>query len=430
MPASDILLTEPRLHKITLSFLEPEMEQEFLGAQHYLFVNTIVSYAPIVIILLFTVLVTGTLLYEPQLAVKGLNAFITCSCVGIYLHFRFKPPSILFTRFIYLPGVGVLFGLLYAVVLVGQIYAVMMISAHYVFISFLGRIRFIEALYTLNILWLGNLFIELSLSDLSSKMILAHAIYFCSFGFLCLFAIYHREYQERITFYQRCVIEQREEEIKREKAKAESLLLNILPRSIAERLKNKQQTIADAFDNVTVLFADIVGFTRLSVTVAPEKLVLMLNELFSLFDDIAENYDLEKIKTIGDAYMVAAGLPQKRDDHAIAIALMALEMLRAMSVYREKTGNQFKIRIGINSGPAVAGVIGKKKFSYDLWGDVVNTASRMESHGLPDEIQVTKETYTLLKDTFHFEHRGKIDIKGKGPMETYFLKGKIRELKQ
>ncbi|MCU0543186.1 MAG: MASE1 domain-containing protein [Oscillatoriaceae cyanobacterium Prado104] len=202
---------------------------------------------------------------------------------------------------------------------------------------------------------------------------------------------------------------------------SERLLLNILPEEIANRLKQGDSTIADTFMEATVLFADIVGFTQLSERVSPTELVSLLNEIFSTFDQLAERHGLEKIKTIGDAYMVVGGLPTPRADHAEAIAEMALDMQQAVIQFSKKLDRDVSIRIGINSGPVVAGVIGIKKFIYDLWGDTVNTASRMESHSLPGYIQVTSATYQILQDKYLFESRGSIEVKGKGYMNTYLL---------
>jgi class 3 adenylate cyclase len=203
-----------------------------------------------------------------------------------------------------------------------------------------------------------------------------------------------------------------------EQEKSERLLLNILPKPVADRLKQSPEAIADRFAEVTVLFADIVGFTELSAKIMPEELVGWLNQIFSLFDGLAEKHGLEKIKTIGDAYMAVAGLPMPRSDHAQAAANMALAMQQAISTL---AGGQLKVRLGLHSGPVVAGVIGKKKFSYDLWGDTVNTASRMESHGVAGQIQVSATTYEQLKRDYQFEPRGPVSIKGKGPLDTYLL---------
>jgi adenylate cyclase len=203
------------------------------------------------------------------------------------------------------------------------------------------------------------------------------------------------------------------EKLEIEQKKSQELLLNILPEAIAERLKKEQGVIAEEFAAVSVMFADIVGFTQLSASISPKDLVHLLNDIFSKFDELAEKHGLEKIKTIGDSYMVVAGLPNPREDHGDAIAEMALDMQEAIATYREKLGISLSIRIGIHSGPVVAGIIGTKKFIYDLWGDTVNTASRMESHGIPDGIQITEATYLLIEDKYEFEKRGLISVKGK-----------------
>jgi class 3 adenylate cyclase len=217
------------------------------------------------------------------------------------------------------------------------------------------------------------------------------------------------------------LVRQRTQELTEEKQTSERLLLNVLPGPIADRLKTGENLIVDRFDAVSVLFADIVGFTTLSARTSPEALVTMLNDLFSTFDKLAERHGLEKIKTIGDAYMVVAGIPQPVADHAAAIAHMAIDMIASIDAYAARTATPLTIRVGIHTGSVVAGVIGTKKFIYDLWGDTVNTASRMESHGLPGRIHVSEATYLLLADRFDFEQRAPIDVKGKGPMQTYLL---------
>jgi len=210
-----------------------------------------------------------------------------------------------------------------------------------------------------------------------------------------------------------------------EQAKAESLLLNILPQSIADRLKAEPRTIADQFSSASILFADVVDFTPLSERLPPADVVGLLDHLFSHFDELAEHYGLEKIKTIGDCYMVAAGVPSPRPDHARALALMALDMQAAMRSVDAEVGQLgLELRVGINSGPVVAGVIGRKRFLYDLWGDAVNTASRMESHGTSGRIQITGATKELLEDEFVCEPRGTIPIKGKGEIEAWYLVGR------
>lgn len=215
------------------------------------------------------------------------------------------------------------------------------------------------------------------------------------------------------------LVKQRTRELSEEKEVSEKLLLNILPKNIAERLKGGEETIADSFVNVSVLFADIVGFTKLSQVVSPEELVAKLNDLFRRFDELSLKIGVEKIKTIGDCYMAVAGLPEVKEDHAFLAMKLAVGMLKAIDDFNEHYGVDLSIRIGINSGEVVAGVIGKHKFIYDLWGDAVNTASRMESHGVPGKIHITKSTYEFLRKQYHFISRGELEIKGKGKMETF-----------
>jgi adenylate cyclase len=221
----------------------------------------------------------------------------------------------------------------------------------------------------------------------------------------------------------------REEEYLRqievEKARSDQLLLNILPLPIADRLKAGESTIADGFSEVTVLFSDLVGFTKMSAGISAELLVDRLNDVFKAFDALATDLGVEKIKTIGDAYMVVGGLPLPQPDHAKRIADMGLGMLKAIDEYNADAEVPLGIRVGINTGPVVAGVIGSTKFAYDLWGDAVNTASRMESTGLPGKIQVSESSRALLKDDFELEHRGLVEAKGKGKLNTYLLIGRL-----
>ena len=210
-----------------------------------------------------------------------------------------------------------------------------------------------------------------------------------------------------------------------EKAESERLLLNILPESIAKRLKTEPGVIADRFESVSVLFSDIVGFTPLSETLTPEQMVEWLNDVYSAVDALVLHHDVEKIRTIGDGYMVAAGVPYARDDHAVAITRLALDMKSHFDTLPPVHGHRVNFRIGISSGPVVGGVIGTHKFQYDIWGDTVNTAARMESHGLPGRIHISTDTYELLEGGFVCEARGPIDVKGKGEMETWFVKEEV-----
>lgn len=213
-------------------------------------------------------------------------------------------------------------------------------------------------------------------------------------------------------------------ELEVERAKSERLLLNTLPASIASRLKESDQVIADGFAAATVLFADIVGFTPLAQRLPPADAVALLDRIFAGWDELAACHGVEKIKTIGDAYMVAGGLPNPSEDHAETIADLALEMGAEAERCAGVSGVPLEVRIGIDSGPVVAGVIGRAKFSYDLWGDTVNTASRMEAHGIPGAIQVTERVYERLRDHYELRRRGTIEVKGKGPMTTYLLLGR------
>jgi adenylate cyclase len=209
-----------------------------------------------------------------------------------------------------------------------------------------------------------------------------------------------------------------------ERERSERLLLNVLPAPIAARLKQGEEVIADGFPEVTVLFADLVDFTRRSQDTTPERVVRVLDELFTALDRLAERHGLEKIKTVGDAYMAVGGLPQPRPDHAEAVADMALAVREEVPRHLDPGGRPLQVRIGIDTGPVVAGVIGRRKFSYDLWGDTVNVASRMESNGVPGCIQVTDRAYRRLRDRYRFERRGPVEIKGKGELVTWFLVGR------
>jgi adenylate cyclase len=226
------------------------------------------------------------------------------------------------------------------------------------------------------------------------------------------------------------------DQVVQEQKVSERLLRNVLPHSIVERLKGRPEVtaddftdiIADSFPEATVLFADIVEFTELSARLGPEELVVMLNEIFSDFDRLADDRGLEKIKTIGDTYLAVAGLPVATADHAVRAAHMALDMLAAMDRFNARSGRKLQVRIGINTGAGVAGVIGKRKFTYDLWGDAVNTASRMQAHGLPGRVQVTESTRRKLSEPFLLEERGAIDLEGKGEMKTWFLSGRSTDV--
>lgn len=212
-----------------------------------------------------------------------------------------------------------------------------------------------------------------------------------------------------------------EGQLQEEKRRSEGLLLNILPAPIADRLKSGERLIADRYESSTVLFADLVGFTPLSATLAPEELVKLLNEIVTGFDTLCEDHGLEKIKTIGDSYMAVAGVPAKARDHAERATEMAIAMRNLLASISEENGRDLQIRIGLHSGPVIAGVIGNKKFVYDLWGDTVNIASRMESHGHPGRIHISEGVYSSLGSRFKVQSRGETEIKGRGSMRTYWI---------
>lgn len=216
-------------------------------------------------------------------------------------------------------------------------------------------------------------------------------------------------------------LQEEKELVEIEKEKSERLLLNILPGTIAGRLKAGEKTIANGHHVVSVMFADLCGFTDLSRQTSPAGLVNMLNDIFTAFDDIVKKNRVEKIKTIGDCYMLVGGLPDHRDDHARAVAHTALEMLQALERINKAKGTGLAMRIGIHSGPVVAGVIGKIKFTYDLWGDTVNVASRMESTGMPGKIHISGQTREEIDSDFDLEERGMIECKGLGQVRTFFL---------
>jgi len=214
------------------------------------------------------------------------------------------------------------------------------------------------------------------------------------------------------------------EQVELEKDKSDRLLLNILPGTIANRLKGGEKNIANGHAIVSVMFADLVGFTTLSRKTDPDVLVSMLNQIFTAFDNIVEKHGVEKIKTIGDCYMMVGGLPTHKEDHAKVVANSALEMIYALEHINQKNGTDLNMRIGIHSGPVVAGVIGKIKFTYDLWGDTVNVASRMESSGMAGRIQLSEQTRAQLGSEFQLEERGFVECKGLGQVKTFFLNGR------
>ena len=287
----------------------------------------------------------------------------------------------------------------------------------------LARLRFNYAVMANVIIMIGyeaaSIFIkQLLASETGIVIFTIHNSFFLGANVIGMFASYNLERYTRMDFLQKYIIQAQRDQ-------ADKLLFNILPERIAEKLKRSNETIAEEFSSASVLFADIVNFTPISARFDPLEVVEMLNELFSHFDELVDKHSVEKIQVAGDGYMVASGVPMPRANHAIVLAHLALEMMDYVESKEFLGGrHSIEIRIGLNSGPLIAGVIGRKKFVYALWGDMVNTASRMESHGASGKIQITRATYELIKDRFECEYIGEIAIKGKGNMEAWHL---IRE---
>jgi class 3 adenylate cyclase len=274
------------------------------------------------------------------------------------------------------------------------------------------------------------------LNDLLVSNRIYNGLFLTEYGFFSLIVLVFFEFlnDDRKTYLKvlnfandlKIEVDNKTKELREEKEKSEQLLLNVLPDQIAERLKQGEQPIADLFDEASVIFIDIVDFTVLSAKSTPQKMVNILNDVFTEFDKIAAKHGLEKIKTIGDCYMAAAGIPIHRPDHAEAIAKMAIESMEKMNGYITEDGHEIKFRVGLDCGPIVAGVIGKQKFIYDLWGDMVNTASRMETNGIIGRIQCTerfKDKLGIRSEELgiKLEERGEIEVKGKGMMKTFFI---------
>jgi class 3 adenylate cyclase len=292
----------------------------------------------------------------------------------------------------------------------------LLVVAAYTFI----RLRFIYATVVSLLVAVSYNAAELVAGEAPLGMVLRSDLYLLTANVIGMVACYAIEFYTRRDFVQRQLL-------KAEEAQVEDLLLNVLPQPVCERLKRERAWMAESFSEATILFADIAHFTELAAHVTAEEVVALLNGVFSAFDELVEKHQVEKIKTIGDAYMVVGGVPVTRPDHAEAVAELALDMLDAIRRLNALRDEPLRIRLGIHTGPVVAGVIGTKKFSYDLWGDAVNTASRMESHGLADAIHVTRSTYERLRHRYVLERRGVIEVKGKGEMVTYLLLGRRTE---
>ncbi len=284
------------------------------------------------------------------------------------------------------------------------------------FVCAFAPVRFVWAMWTTVVIFAGYQSASVA-EGIPWDIAVYNNFYIVAFIVVGAFASYTLERLRRREFL-------RERALEQERARSDALLHNILPEEIASRLRTEPGIIAEGADQVSVLFADIVDFTPFAETLSPEELVRLLDGLFTVFDDLCGQHGVEKIKTIGDAYMAVAGVPRLDPDHAASIAELALEMQAAAALFAEHWPGPLALRIGISSGPVVAGVIGHRKFAYDLWGDTVNTASRMESHGTPGGIQVSAATYALLRDEYTFGGPQVTEVKGKGTIETYLLRGR------
>jgi class 3 adenylate cyclase len=290
----------------------------------------------------------------------------------------------------------------------------------------LSRLRFWYAVLANLVIMIGYEFASIEVKGLLESetgivIFTMHNFFFLGANVIGMFASYYLERYTRRDFLQKYTI-------RAQRDRADKLLYNVLPKQIAERLKESDETIADEYNSASVLFADIVNFTPISARFGPLEVVEMLNELFSHFDKLVDKYGVEKIQVAGDGYMVAAGVPTPRPDHATVIAQLALDMMEYVKTQEFLGGKHpIEIRIGLNSGSLIAGVIGRKKFFYALWGDMVNTASRMESHGESGKIQITREMYELVKDEFECNYVGEISVKGKGKLEAWYLLAKKEE---
>ncbi len=292
-------------------------------------------------------------------------------------------------------------------------YAAPMLAMYILCVHAFMGLRFVEASIASGMLAIAHLVVVALIAPLRAS--LPTSVFFLGIGQIFGMIVSRRDERYRRRDFHQVTL------LARERARSDRLLANMLPAAIAERLKDTEDLIADVHGDVSVLFADIVGFTALSEKLSPAELVDLLNRVFTAFDELADRMGLEKIKTIGDAYMIVGGLPKPRADQAAVVVDMAFAMRDALASIRPDL--RLALRIGIHAGPVVAGVIGKRKYSYDLWGDTVNTASRMESHGAPNRIHVSEPVRAALGERYVLEPRGTVEIKGKGPMTTYWIVG-------
>lgn len=420
-----VAVTDPtatlRLHRFTLRFADRALEREFqreLGRQAH--TQTRVGFAAAAVLWVLCGFLLPTIT-APSPALYGVVAFMTAANVIAFAAGGWADTldrqQLLGTVMNTLAG----FAVLVITELAGAFdrYAAPALMMMTIFAFLVLRLRFVSA--TVAALTYVTAFTSIAISR-SHGLDHAMDIFLVASALgISAAAAYFLETASRTVFHQTRVIESQQFALEREKEKSDRLLLNVLPEPIAARLREDTASVAEAFDDASVLFADLVGFTPLSERMPAERVVAMLNELFSRFDDLAEQHGVEKIKTIGDAYMAVAGVPTPCADHAERVVAMGLEMLAVVAERAARDELELELRVGVHSGPVVAGVIGKKRFIYDLWGDTVNVASRMESHGLPGKLQLSDATLARLGDGRAVEERAPIDVKGKGRMRTFLL---------
>ena len=418
----------PEIDSLWGTFIDPEIEREFVKENFAVAVQKYVRFSVTVSLVAFLGYGIHDALVIPEVRnTAWAIRFLFCGPIAALLiafvfknkkHERHQPAMLVFgltlnTVVIWIGAISPPAGFfLYTT------YAIVFVTVG----PFLGRMNVpTQIVYTLLTLLIYNAF-NFLLAHAALTVVISINLATFTLGALGALAARELDLQNRLAFVQRRIIREQMAALDAERSRSETLLLNVLPRRIADRLKKEPGVvIADRFASTTVLFSDIVGFTQMSTQLPADELVRRLDAIFTRFDELADQLDLEKIKTIGDAYMVCGGVPMARSDHAEAVCEMAIRMRDCIDEIALELGSDLRVRIGVHTGPVIAGVIGKKKFIYDVWGDTVNTASRMESHGVPRAIHVSDATFEATKDIYEFESRGTIAVKGKGDMQTYLL---------
>ena len=419
----------PEINTLWGTFVEPDVERAFVKENFAVAVQKYVRFSVTVSLISFLAFGIHDALVIPEVRAKAWAIrFLFCGPIAaLLIAFVFKNK-----RHEWHQPAMLVFGLTVNTVVlwIGAIsppagfflyttYAIVFVTVG----PFLARMNMkTQLVYTLLTLLLYNAF-DRALAHATTQVVFSINLATFTLGAVVgALAARELDLQNRLAFVQRRIIREQMAALDAERSRSETLLLNVLPRRIADRLKKDPGVIiADRFASTTVLFSDIVGFTQMSTQLPADELVRRLDDIFSRFDELADQLGLEKIKTIGDAYMVCGGVPLARSDHAEAVCEMAIRMRDCVDAIAAELGTDLRVRIGVHTGPVIAGVIGKKKFIYDVWGDTVNTASRMESHGVPRAIHVSDATFEATKGIYEFESRGTINVKGKGDMQTYLL---------